>query len=214
MSKEEKEAKAKADAEAKAAADAAKAEAKAKADAEKSIPLEQRGSSPEELAAKQKAAREMPVNGLAKYDYRHAVECVFVDNDGEEYPARILPLPTNKGELTRVPAIKDPLRDMVKIQKLPAARRVKALLEYNKRLEQTVPCLLLKGEEVRLCEYNGMLFPAVEVADREMPAANLMVNFSRKDLGENWCPKSGVRPKEFVPHGLPTGTVPHFYLKG
>ena|SRR3990167_5184952 len=181
--------------------------------AERSVALADMPLSPEEIAAKQKAARQMPVNGLAKYDYRHCVECVFVENDGEEYPARILPLPVNKGELSEAPAIKDPLKDMFKIQKLPAARRVKAMAEYNLRLQATVPVLLIKGEEVRLARYEGMLFPVVEVGEKEMPAANLMVNFSRKDGGENWCPKGGVRPKEFVPHGLPTGVVPHFYIK-
>ena len=218
MSKEDREAEKAAKAAAKAEAEAkAKAEAEAKAAgaapaASASIPMEEMPESPEEIAAKQKAAREMPVNGRAVYDYRYCHECIYVENDGEEYPARILPLPVNKGELSEVPAIKDPLKDMVKIQKLPAARRVKAMLEYNKRLQETVPCLLIKGEEVRLCRYKGLLFPAIEIADKEFPAANLMVNFSHKTGGENWCPKNGVRPKECVPHGLPSGMVPHFYI--
>ncbi len=203
------------DADLPAGAESSKADPGPAAPTGASVPAEPSPESMErsgDLAAKIKAAREMPTDGRANYDFRYCEPCVFVDNDGEEYDARLLPLPTNKGELMQVPAMQDPFKEIQQIHRLPSARRAKALVEYNRKLMDTVPAMAIRGEEVRLVSYQGRLMYAADICGREVPCANLMVNFSRKG-GEDWKPKNSARPKEFVPHGLPTGIVPHFYFK-
>ncbi len=212
MTKAEKEAKAKAEAEAKAKADA-EAEAKAKADAEAgdSKPIEAfSGPSEDELRA---AARDMPKHGLAAYDYRYGRACSYIDNDGAEYDARILPMPVNKGEVVEIPAIMSPTAEMQKIEALPATQRAKAMLAFQRRLGETVPALEINGEVRQLARYEDLLCWTTPVGNTLVPCVNLMVNFARKTGGENWQPRNRVRPWDFVPHGLPTGVVPHFVLK-
>lgn len=217
-SKEEKEAEAKAKAEAEAQTKA-EAEAKAKAEAEAKAAAKKGESKPIEAFSgpsedeKREAARRMPKHGLAAYDYRYGRACTFVDNDGQEYDARILPMPVNKGEVVEIPAIMSPTAEMAKIEALPATQRAKAMLAFQRRLGETVPALELNGEVRQLARYQDLLCWTTPVGNTLVPCANLMVNFARKTGGENWQPRNRVRPREFVPHGLPTGVVSHFVLK-
>ncbi|MCZ7645288.1 MAG: hypothetical protein M5U26_08390 [Planctomycetota bacterium] len=179
---------------------------------ENPIPMERMPKPVEELVKAMKAAREMPLQGLHAYDYRYGVRCVFVAKDGEEYDARMLPLPVNKGTLLEIPLILDPAKAYAELGRMPAAQRVKAHKELTENLSKTAPALDIKGETKRLVEYRGMLLHGLQINGKWVPAAHLMVNFSRKG-GQEWKSKHFVRPKEFVPHGMASGIVPHFYLK-
>ncbi|MCW8128921.1 MAG: hypothetical protein KIS92_00925 [Planctomycetota bacterium] len=139
------------------------------------------------------------------------VAVIFVDNDGAQYPARILPLPTNRGNLTEIPSLADPYTTLQKITRLPLEKQVEALREYHEALAKPAPALLLNGTVVRLVEHDGELHKTMEKGDGFIPVVDLLVNFSKRPDKEDWKLRQNVRPEAFA--GLPAKgekPIPHY----
>jgi len=150
------------------------------------------------------------------------VDAIYVDNDGQEYKAKISPVPTNKGALAEIPVIEDPQKEFAAIAVLPLEKQIQAVAELQTKLKSADKAIALNGKLVRLTEYKGVLMYTTERQVGEgraaktvrSPAANLLVNFEKNEKKPaNWVSVHSVRPVEHV-SGAAKGeaTIPHFKL--
>ena len=122
----------------------------------------------------------------------------YIDSDGEEYDAKIPPLPLNKGNIGEVPPFENPEEEYGKVAKLPMNQQMKALQALQEKLSTPSKAFFINGESKRLVEYEGHLFMAIERKGNLIPQTSILVNFAKKGQRPNWQAIRGARPKEFV----------------
>lgn len=143
--------------------------------------------------------------------------CVFVDQHGKEYEAKIIPLPTNKGELKQIPKIlPNKVNDeMQKIQRLPIDDQVVALEKLHVEMRASRPVLRINNEIRPLIQHGDLLCNETDFHGTQVPCMDLLVNVNSGKEGKepDWRYAARVIPFDFV--GTPRAGGrgrPHFKL--
>lgn len=142
---------------------------------------------------------------LARLKYHDAV---YVDNDGQEYRAKLCPIPWNKVREATIPAVADFGAEMERIQRLSPEQQVRAHQELMERNGKQVKAILQNGKYIRLFEAKpGVYVPTVPrnvgsgptARTIDVPVGNLIVDFSRKENAPRFVNVEGVMMAGHVP---------------
>lgn len=149
-------------------------------------------------------------------DPENQVKCTFVDVDGSEYPARILPVATNKGTLIDIPGVRpeNVSDEYKKLAALPVEKQLAAVGDLQKRMASTKKAIMINNQLRELAEIPGVgLCWTTEFKGMIVPCCDLMVNVSKKEGQEDLRLRSRILHKSAV--GTPgegrKGKA-HFYL--
>jgi len=132
---------------------------------------------------------------------------VYHGPDGRSWPAKVVPLPVNKGDLIKIPSVDNPDDEYRRIRALAPAMQAAAMKELSERMEKGAVALVIHGKTVRLAEYRGLLMKAYQrqVGDGPsarmhwVPCSDLLVNFGTSPKKPRWITISSATPKENVP---------------
>ncbi len=151
--------------------------------------------------AKAPEAVEAPV-AVDLTDVNQYRKCTYISADGEEYEARIIPLPTNKGTVIKVPSIlPSKYQDEVaKVGQLKIEKQMEAFAALHAEMQKSRPALKIYNEVKPLHEYKGILLHETEFRGAKVPCANLQVNLNCKTKPKqpDWRDTAKVLPQEFV----------------
>lgn len=121
------------------------------------------------------------------------VDCIFKSPSGQEFPAKLLPLPTNKGTLTKVSKVKDVPGLFAAVgQMRNEVERHKAYMQAVEDARAECPALLINGNVWRLMEVDGRLYKTCTKDGNDRACADLMVNVGHRPDAPRWVFKQGV----------------------
>lgn len=137
-------------------------------------------------------------------DPEQQVKAIFVDANGDEFPARILPVPINKGVIIQVPLVVNYVDEMQKIATLPREKQVQAVKELNEKAGKSTPALSINNRIIDLCEYGPdkmLCWAGHDAEGKNVPVCDLMVDYTVKTFDgapEILKHRSRVLPAEYV----------------
>lgn len=147
------------------------------------------------------------------------LDAVYVENDGQEYEAKICPLPWNKCHEEEQPPAGDMKAELAELASLVGNRRKERFDEINAKWSKMQRVLVndQTGEVMRLAEYKGHTFAGLEDGQMLRPCVDMLINFSRdperKESSDKWVFKACVLPIEHVRKPAKGGFPPcHFKL--
>lgn len=173
--------------------------------------FEQPDTLPEGLPAHVKALHVRQAKGAQLW--ANTPDVIYVDTDGREFPAKIVPIPTNKYPVVMLPAVRDPAAELRKISEMQPEQQMEAFRLYQERMANGVKNLRIGKRYMPIVDYRGIDVLAMEVNGKLIPAPELLVNISDTTEVEQLVLKHHIRPEEYASKS-PRGThqVPYFKI--
>lgn len=140
---------------------------------------------------------------------------VFVDANGKEWAAKVIPLPLNKATIVRLPDMEGAQREAARILTLPFEQQAKAFAEFSgKAKEKIYLSMQHSGERAEIVEVDGKLQFVTEHRGRRVPCRDLLINYSEKAEIPNWSFKARVVLDGYISKaGAGQRQTPYFRFK-